>query len=161
MFKESNMTSSFRDTVFLSQTHRSLINQILGAESDLDDLLESVWVEQNGEAKAQEESSFTLYLDESPNGEVCKIGLVIGANKFEGENYPPLAVTYVNENTGDVVVPAKALENFAWLGPWSELLDTLANLSQEEIWDFPSRNEYHHSYEILHNYLNYTFYRLK
>lgn len=64
------------------------------------------------------------------------------------------------------VIPGKALERFADLGSWPDFLSMLASLALEEPWDFcevpgidsagaPSKR-----YDILHNYIRYTYYRL-
>lgn len=63
-------------------------------------------------------------------------------------------------------IPGKALERFADLGTWSDFLSTLASLALEEPWDFcevPGIQAVGGStkrYDILHNYIRYTFYRL-
>lgn len=64
------------------------------------------------------------------------------------------------------VVPGKALERFADLGSWPDFLSSLASLALEEPWDFcevPGMDVHGVSskrYDILHNYIRYTFYRL-
>ena len=64
------------------------------------------------------------------------------------------------------VAPGKALERFADLKSWPEFLSTLASLALEEPWDFcevPGIQAVGGSskrYDILHNYIRYTFYRL-
>ncbi len=59
-------------------------------------------------------------------------------------------------------VPGKALENFAYLGNWSVLLDTLSKMALKEDWDFNTAgNEVPKRHQILRQYLNYTFYRLQ
>ncbi len=64
------------------------------------------------------------------------------------------------------VAPGKAFERFADLKSWPEFLSTLASLALEEPWDFcevPGIQAVGGSskrYDILHNYIRYTFYRL-
>ena len=60
------------------------------------------------------------------------------------------------------VIPGKALERFGYLGTWPEFLRTLANLALDEPWDFCNQDigEATRKYDILHNYIRYTFYRL-
>lgn len=60
------------------------------------------------------------------------------------------------------VIPGKALERFGYLGTWQEFLRTLADLALDEPWDFcdtglETRPKH---FDILHNYIRYTFYRL-
>lgn len=63
---------------------------------------------------------------------------------------PPLACT----------APSKALEQFAWLGPWEEFLGQLAACALPEAWDFGGPDEHGHRFVILKSYLCTTFYRL-
>lgn len=60
------------------------------------------------------------------------------------------------------VVPGKALERFGYLGTWQEFLATLADLALDEPWDFndAALDAGTRRFEILHNYIRYTFYRL-
>ncbi|MDO4590345.1 MAG: DUF3825 domain-containing protein [Slackia sp.] len=60
------------------------------------------------------------------------------------------------------VVPGKALERFGYLGTWQEFLATLADLALDEPWDFndAALDASTRRFEILHNYIRYTFYRL-
>ncbi|WP_297630990.1 DUF3825 domain-containing protein [Slackia sp.] len=60
------------------------------------------------------------------------------------------------------VIPGKALERFGYLGTWPDFLRTLANLALDEPWDFCNQDigEATRKYDILHNYIRYTFYRL-
>lgn len=64
------------------------------------------------------------------------------------------------------VTPGKALERFADLGSWPEFLSNLASLALEEPWDFcevpgiDTGGMSSKRYDILHNYIRYTFYRL-
>lgn len=63
------------------------------------------------------------------------------------------------------VAPGKSIERFADLGSWQVFLSTLAELALDEPWDFndvsesgvPDKTK---RYDILHNYIRYTFYRL-
>ncbi len=58
-------------------------------------------------------------------------------------------------------VPGKALETWAYLGPWDALLQQLANDALPEAWDFDEQGANGHRFAILHSYLRYTFYRLQ
>lgn len=58
--------------------------------------------------------------------------------------------------------PSKELERFAWLGPWDEFLDQLAELALPEAWDFEEPEEPSaHRHIILKSFVCTTFYRLK
>lgn len=60
------------------------------------------------------------------------------------------------------VIPGKALERFGYLGTWHEFLSTLADLALDEPWDFSDAglDANTRRFDILHNYIRYTFYRL-
>lgn len=60
------------------------------------------------------------------------------------------------------VIPGKALERFGYLGTWQEFLTTLADLALDEPWDFNDAglDVRTRRFDILHNYIRYTFYRL-
>lgn len=60
------------------------------------------------------------------------------------------------------VIPGKALERFGYLGTWHEFLSTLAELALDEPWDFSDAglDANTRRFDILHNYIRYTFYRL-
>lgn len=60
------------------------------------------------------------------------------------------------------VIPGKALERFGYLGTWQEFLATLADLALDEPWDFSGAglDANTRKFDILHNYIRYTFYRL-
>lgn len=60
------------------------------------------------------------------------------------------------------VIPGKALERFGYLGTWQEFLETLAGLALDEPWDFNDAglDVRTRRFDILHNYIRYTFYRL-
>lgn len=58
--------------------------------------------------------------------------------------------------------PSKEIERFAWLGPWSDLLEQLADFALDEQWDFQGApDEFGHRRAILKSYLCTTFFRLK
>ncbi|MBR6351506.1 MAG: DUF3825 domain-containing protein [Firmicutes bacterium] len=59
------------------------------------------------------------------------------------------------------VAPGKELERFAFLGDWSDFLETLAKMALPELWDFKASNDGVPQYAILRSYIQYTFYRLQ
>ncbi len=67
----------------------------------------------------------------------------------------PWALNYVGLNNEK---PGKALEKFAYLGPWKLFLQQLKDKALPEIWDFKGSKS---NYTILKNYIQYTFYHLK
>ncbi|HIT51505.1 MAG TPA: DUF3825 domain-containing protein [Candidatus Aveggerthella excrementigallinarum] len=60
------------------------------------------------------------------------------------------------------VAPSKELEHFAWLGPWEDFLDQLADLALPEAWDFEAPEDpTSHRNAILKSFVCTTFYRLR
>lgn len=59
------------------------------------------------------------------------------------------------------LAPSKELERFAWLGPWDDLLESLADIALPEVWEFESASADPRRKSILRSYLSTTFYRLK
>lgn len=60
------------------------------------------------------------------------------------------------------VAPGRALEAFAYMGNWTDTLQTLAQKALPENWDFEDvLNSGKQTYQILRSYLCYTFYRLQ
>lgn len=86
--------------------------------------------------------------------------------KMKSSAKPASRAQSSSRGTGDKprrrVIPGKALERFGYLGTWPDFLRTLANLALDEPWDFCNQDigETTRKYDILHNYIRYTFYRL-
>ena len=81
-------------------------------------------------------------------------------------NLLPWFVSYVNDFVKPASAlqgaPSKAIERFAWLGPWDEFLDALARIALDEQWDFGGvPDEQGHVHAILKSYICTTFFRLK
>lgn len=66
--------------------------------------------------------------------------------------------TAVRDKDSGTISPGKQLENFAFLGSWSSFLTELAEKAVDEEWDF--QNSTKKSYQILIQYIKYTFCRL-
>lgn len=86
---------------------------------------------------------------------------------FSRENRPvkkteirPAAMQTQEKPRPRFVLPGKELEAFAYMGNWTETLQTLADKALPENWDFLTQDE-QGGYRLLHSYLCYTFYRLK
>lgn len=60
-----------------------------------------------------------------------------------------------------VISPRRALEKWASMGQWPEVLRVLEEESLDEIWDFDEEDNPAFTHSILYNYLVYTFYRLQ
>lgn len=76
-----------------------------------------------------------------------------------GKDQPPARI---DRRPRRRVIPGKALERFGYLGTWQEFLETLAGLALDEPWDFNDAglDVRTRRFDILHNYIRYTFYRL-
>ncbi|WP_172623324.1 DUF3825 domain-containing protein [Arabiibacter massiliensis] len=75
--------------------------------------------------------------------------------------YASYVNAYVAPHAAQAVAPSKAIEQFAWFGPWDELLGQLAEAALPEPWDFGGPDEHGHRFSILNSYLRTTFYRLE
>lgn len=92
-------------------------------------------------------------------GDGSPVELTLKPSAYEGKGWFLYFVdTVVREKNGFSGDPGKQLENFAFLGSWSSFLAELANKAVDEQWDFvdgPNRR-----YQILQQYIKYTFSRL-
>lgn len=87
------------------------------------------------------------------------IEITLRLSSYVGKKYFLYYVdTIEHEKNRNTVNPAKQLENFAFLGSWSNFLSELASKAIDEEWDFP--NNTRKSYQILILYVKYTFSRL-
>ena len=75
----------------------------------------------------------------------------------------PWFVAFVNDYMPPVGmqagVPTKAIEEFAWMGPWEGFLESLAAIALPETWTFKDDSS-DRRFEILKNYVCNTYYRL-
>lgn len=78
----------------------------------------------------------------------------IKPSRFEGENGWFLNFIGVQHST-----PGKAIENFAFMGFWDNVLSDLAEMALPEKWYFQGEDP--NSKLMLRSYLQYTFYRLQ
>lgn len=89
-----------------------------------------------------------------------RVELTLKPSTYEGKKWFLYYVdTVPHERSFHNTDPGKELENFAFLGSWSSFLSELAAKAVDEEWDFsnsPIKN-----YEILIQYIKYTFSRLK
>ncbi|MCH5204754.1 MAG: DUF3825 domain-containing protein [Oscillospiraceae bacterium] len=87
------------------------------------------------------------------------VELTLKPSTYEGKEWFLYYVdTLVHENKISAVSPVKQLESFAYLGNWQIMLSGLASLAAEEEWDF--ENSSHKSFQILNQYLKFTFSRI-
>ena len=87
------------------------------------------------------------------------IELTLKPNTYEGKGWFLYFVdTIVRENRNSAISSGKQLENFAFLGSWSAFLSELSSMAAYEEWDF--KNSTHKNYQILIQYIKFTFCRL-
>lgn len=88
-----------------------------------------------------------------------KVEITLKHSAYEGKKW---FLYFVDLNLHDkskgVINPGKQLENFAFLGSWSSFLSELAAKAVDEEWDF--QNSTRRNYQILIQYIKYTFSRL-
>lgn len=100
----------------------------------------------------------TRYL--KPDGEPVEITLKPSTFDIKGRPWFLYYVdTTVRTKQQHYIHPGKQLENFAFLGSWSSFLTELADKAIDEEWDFPGGSK--KSYQILIQYIKYTFCRLQ
>lgn len=88
-----------------------------------------------------------------------KVEITLKHSAYEGKKWFLYFVDLnVHEKGKGNISPGKQLENFAFLGSWSSFLSELADKAVEEEWDF--RNSTRKNYQILIQYIKYTFSRL-
>ena len=89
-----------------------------------------------------------------------RVELTLKPSTYEGKKWFLYYVdTVPHEKSFHNTDPGKELENFAFLGSWSSFLSELAAKAVDEEWDF--YNSSVKNYEILIQYIKYTFSRLK
>lgn len=87
------------------------------------------------------------------------VELTLKPSAYEGKEWFLFFVdTNVRDKNQRVISPGKQLENFAFLGSWSNFLSELASKAVDEEWDFRGSANGH--YRILIQYIKYTFSRL-
>lgn len=87
------------------------------------------------------------------------IELTLKPSAYEGKKWFLYFVDLIShDKSRKPINPGKQLENFAFLGSWSSFLSELAAKAVDEEWDFP--NSTRRSYQILIQYVKYTFSRL-
>ncbi len=89
-----------------------------------------------------------------------RVELTLKPSAYEGKKWFLYYVdTVPHEKSLHNADPGKELESFAFLGSWSSFLAELAAKAVDEEWDF--LNSSVRNYEILIQYIKYTFSRLK
>lgn len=87
------------------------------------------------------------------------VELTLKLSAYEGKEWFLFFVdTNVRDKNQRIISPGKQLENFAFLGSWSNFLSELAAKAVDEEWDFRGSPKGH--YRILIQYVKYTFSRL-
>ncbi len=87
------------------------------------------------------------------------VELTLKPSAYEGKEWFLYFVdTQVRDKNLRFINPGKQLENFAFLGSWSNFLSELASKAVPEEWDFKVSQNGH--YSILIQYIKYTFSRL-
>ena len=102
-------------------------------------------------------------------GQVCPVkdGYLFQVDQWKTPHGRPLQALIVPNQRADgapwvlkrvsPAPPRQALERWAYIGSWEELLNRLADMALKENWDFADNNRK----PVLKSYLCYTFYRLQ
>lgn len=155
------------DFAHLPYTSKSVLAGALPPASDPEEVLSLSWkaAQEAGALRFYDDKViFPLYALRSDGKTPIEISIRKGdPERSAGKPWHICYVnTYVNPHAGQPpLVPSKAIEQFAWLGPWEEFLEQLAATALPEMWDFNGRPDRHgHRFAILKSYLCTTFYRL-
>ena len=84
-----------------------------------------------------------------------------GPEGGNAEEMRPWRLSYVDRYVPDGEPAGRALEGWAELGGWDQLLEELAGMALPETWDFEGGDGTGSRRAILRSYLCYSFYRLK
>lgn len=141
---------------------QKFIEQSEHLETDLDKLREMLCedyqkaLDKNAVYASETKISFPSRWKKSDD---TPVGITLKPSAFEGKPWFLYFVDFsVRDRTVRFAEPGKELENFAFLGSWSNFLTELADKAIEEEWDF--QNNPRRSYHILIQYIKYTFCRL-
>ncbi len=86
------------------------------------------------------------------------IEITLKTSTYEGKKWFLYFVDTIVRDRFHSITPGKQLESFAFLGSWSTFLTELAAKAIDEEWDFA--NSSRRNYQILIQYIKYTFSRL-
>ncbi|MDE7361027.1 MAG: DUF3825 domain-containing protein [Oscillospiraceae bacterium] len=87
-----------------------------------------------------------------------RVELTLKPSTYEGKKWFLYYVDIISHERSHYSDPGKQLENFAFLGSWSNFLGELAAKAVDEEWDFANAPIKNH--QILMQYIKYTFSRL-
>lgn len=164
VFFHYKLQSILNDNITGQRDSRITPERIAQVKQDYLDALSHNQVRYDGER-----DSYTFCLSTpAANGETLILSLC-RSSRSEGI---PWIVKYVGPDSdglfsqrGETAVrhpvfnrPGSALRSFAYLGNMTVFLRSLADHVQEETWNFSGQED---DYSILHQYINYTFYRLQ
>lgn len=145
--------------------YRNQLLEHLPPAADVEAVLEASWTAalEAGALRVYEEKIvFPLFALRADGETPIEVSLREGdPARSAGKPWHVCYVNYVAPRGSGAGAPSKALEQFAWLGPWEEFLAQLAAVALPEPWDFgDGPDERGHRFAILKSYICTTFYRL-
>ena len=162
----ADLPTSFAEEVFIPSSSRSRVGYFMQGYDAVEDLLEISWqaaLQANALRYYEEKVVFPIDAMRGDGETPLEVSIRKGDPQRSGglSWYVSYVNTYLRTRTISTDVPSKAIERFAWMGPWDVFLEELASIALPETWSFsrtPGRAE---RYEILKSYICHTFYRLQ
>ena len=160
----AQLGDSFEAFAHVSFRHKNILLELFPPASDPDAVLEESWraAREAGALRFYDgKVIFPLYALRADGRTPIEVSLRKGDPERSGGK--PWFVCFVNtyvKPPAAQAAPSKALEQFAWLGPWEEFLGQLAACALPEAWDFDGPDEHGHRFAILKSYICTTFFRL-
>lgn len=156
---------AFSEFVNISFKVRGILAQNLPDGAGIDEILETSWqaAREAGALRCYEgKVIFPLCAMRSDGKTPIEASIREGDPERSGGKpwFLSYVDTYVNPRAAQSLAPSKAIEQFAWLGPWDEFLSQLAAIALPEPWDFGGSDRHGHRLAILKSYICTTFYRL-
>lgn len=160
----ADLPCDFMAEVKLPYLRRNEISQFNDAYATEDELLDASWsaAVQVGAVRYYE-GKIVFPIDAMRSDGETPLEVSIRQGDPERSGGRAWFVSYVNTYVPPVVshanIPTKAIEEFAWMGPWETFLEDLAAIALPESWcfaDAPADRQF----GILKNYVCNTYYRL-
>ena len=160
----AELPSDFGSEVFVPYLKRNELSEFQGAYDTVDSLLSVSWdaAVQVGAVRYYEQK-VVFPIDAMRSDGETPLEVSIRQGDRDRSNGCAWFVSYVNAYVPPVVshaaIPTKAIEEFAWMGPWETFLEELAAIALPEAWcfdDAPAGRRF----GILKNYICNTYYRL-
>ena len=159
------LPGSFSAEVNIPWQHKSTLSGYLDEYKSVEDLLDTSWaIALKCQALRYYEQKVIFPIDAMRSDGETPLEVSIKQGDPNLSNGHDWYVSYVNTYAKPISaksnIPTKAIERFAWMGPWERFLEDLAAVALEEDWSFSDSASDGHRLGILKSYICNTFYRL-